>query len=410
MRQTSDVVIAGAGIAGIATAWQIALRLGSTTAVLVDPRPPLSLTSDRPGANYRDWWPQASMVALADRSIALTEGLLADGAAFEMNRRGYLYVTADPATASRLPDVIARHLAAGVASQDADLLGPTDVSARFPHLATDLLGAIHARRAGSLDTVGLGRAMLAIAQARGVTVVRGAVIATTVAKDRITGVTISTPAGDVTIATGRFINEAEPFVRDLARRLDVEIPLETVLRQKVLIRDPLAIVPRDAPFTIGLDRTGDQPAGVHIKPDGSTMDDTIKLGWARDQVPSEPIVDQPCPHEFPMEVLARAATVVPGLGAYLDRPPRIVAHDGGFYARTPDGLPVIGPLGMDGAYVVGGLAGFGSMVACAAGELAAAWVLGERLPHLAGDFDPRRFRDSTRWGHRIEGVQPAGEL
>jgi len=65
---------------------------------------------------------------------------------------------------------------------------------------------------------------------------------------------------------------------------------------------------------------------------------------------------------------------------------------------------------MDGAYVVGGLAGFGSMMACAAGELAAAWVLGERLPDLAADFDPQRFRDLARSGQRLEGVQPAGEL
>ena len=34
-------------------------------------------------------------------------------------------------------------------------------------------------------------------------------------------------------------------------------------------------------------------------------------------------------------------------------------------------MPLIGPHGVDGAYVVGGLAGFGSMMACAAGELTA---------------------------------------
>ena len=410
MGASSDVVIAGAGIAGIATAWQVAVRLGTTTAVLVDPRPPLSLTSDRSGANYRDWWPHPSMVALADRSIGLTEGLLAAGATFAMNRRGYLYVTADAAMARRLPSVIAQHVAAGVEPDAADLLDAGDLRTRCPHLAPDILGAIHARRAGSLDTVGLGRAMLAIAEASGVTMLRGEVIAAAVANDRLAGVTISTSNGEVRIATDRFVNAAGPFAREMARRLGSELDLETVLRQKVVIRDPLGIVPRDAPFTIGLDRTDDLPAGVHIKPDDSVTNDAIKLGWARDQAPSEPVADPPCPPEFPREVLERAATIVPGLQAYLDQPPDIVAHDGGFYARSPDGLPLVGPAGPGGAYVVGGLAGFGTMMACAAGELAALWALGETSPSLAAAFDPRRFGDRGPSVARAPGAPPAGEL
>ena len=60
----ADVVIAGAGIAGIATAWALAERGAGGRVALVDPRPPLSLTSDRPEANYRTWWPDPAMVAL----------------------------------------------------------------------------------------------------------------------------------------------------------------------------------------------------------------------------------------------------------------------------------------------------------------------------------------------------------
>ncbi len=108
-------------------------------------------------------------------------------------------------------------------------------------------------------------------------------------------------------------------------------------------------------------------------------------------------------------MLARATTIVPGLGAYLDRP-EIVAHDGGFYARTPDGLPVIGPLGPDGWHVVGGLAGFGAMMACAAGELAAIGVLGETVPELRVAFDPRRFGDPAAGTRRKAGSPPPGEL
>ncbi len=397
---SADVVIAGSGIAGIATAWQVAEQLGATTAVLVDPRPPLSLTSDRPGANYRDWWPQRTMVELAQRSIGSVERLVAAGAAVAMDRRGYLYVTADPSVAETLPSIIERHVAAGVARTDADLwLGRDDLTARFPHLGRVSLGAIHARRAGSLDTVGLGRTMLAAAQLRGVRVERGTVVAVGTANGHVERVTVTTADGHRRIHTDRFVNAAGPFALAVARLVGVDLQLETVLRQKVVFRDPLAIVPRDAPFTIGLDETDGLPAGVHIKPDASIGPDAIKLGWARDQTPSEPSADPACPPDFPAAVLARAATMVPGLEAYVARAPDLLAHDGGFYARTPDGLPLIGPLGPDGAFIVGGMAGFGTMMAAAAGELGAAWVLGGDRPDLAQSFDPRR----SAVGRRVDG-------
>ena len=408
--RTADVVIAGAGIAGIAAAWQIAARLGSTSTVLVDPRPPLSLTSDRPGANYRDWWPQAAMVALASRSIAMTEGLLADGASFAMDRRGYLFVTADPEVADGLQRIVAERVAIGVEAASVDVLDRAQLDARFAHLAPGLRGAIHARRAGSLDTVGLGRAMLGLAMAAGVTVVPGEVVAVRVAGGRITAVTIATPDGVAEIATERFVNAAGPFAREVAARLRADLELETVLRQKVVIRDRLGIVPPDAPFTIGLDATGGGRAGVHVKPDTGGHAGAIKLGWARDQTPREPVADPVCPPGFPREVVARAATIVPGLSAYLEGPLDLIAHDGGLYARTPDGLPVIGPHGPVGGHVVGGLAGFGSMMAAAAGDLVARWVLDEALPDDAAAFDPRRFGRPDRGASKAAGEAPAGEL
>src|SRR6266851_3921106 len=55
--QTSaEVVICGAGIAGIATAYHLAVRRGMRGVLLVDERPPLSLTSDKSAECYRNWW------------------------------------------------------------------------------------------------------------------------------------------------------------------------------------------------------------------------------------------------------------------------------------------------------------------------------------------------------------------
>ncbi len=95
MMRTADVIICGAGITGIAAAHFLS-KAGIKNILLLDERPPLSLTSDRSTECYRNWWHDSEMLALMNRSIGLMEGLADEsGNVFRMNRRGYLYVTAD---------------------------------------------------------------------------------------------------------------------------------------------------------------------------------------------------------------------------------------------------------------------------------------------------------------------------
>ena len=55
--RTADVVVCGAGIAGVAVAYQLAVRRGMRRVVLVDEREPLTLTSAKGTGGYRNWWP-----------------------------------------------------------------------------------------------------------------------------------------------------------------------------------------------------------------------------------------------------------------------------------------------------------------------------------------------------------------
>src|SRR5205823_7829379 len=96
---SAEVVICGAGIAGIATAYHLAVRRGVRGVLLVDDRPPLTLTSDKSAECYRNWWPGPGddMVAVMNRSIDLLEELAREsGNVFRLNRRGYLFATAEP--------------------------------------------------------------------------------------------------------------------------------------------------------------------------------------------------------------------------------------------------------------------------------------------------------------------------
>src|SRR5216684_1650056 len=108
MNAAADVIICGAGIAGIATAYQLTVKHGIKRVVLVDERAPLTLTSDKSTECYRNWWPGPgdAMVRLMNRSIDLLEELAREsGNVFRMNRRGYLFATADPA---RVPELVRR--------------------------------------------------------------------------------------------------------------------------------------------------------------------------------------------------------------------------------------------------------------------------------------------------------------
>src|SRR5262245_7396117 len=96
---TAEVVICGAGIAGIAAAHELAVKRGLRDVLLVDQGAPLSLTSDQSTECYRNWWPGPgdAMVKFMSRSIDLLEEIAHESDnAIQLNRRGYLYATANP--------------------------------------------------------------------------------------------------------------------------------------------------------------------------------------------------------------------------------------------------------------------------------------------------------------------------
>ena len=75
MRSTADIVVCGAGIAGVATAYHLAVRFGVRRVVLIDERDPLTLTSDKGTQGYRNWWPgpDDTMLRFVSHSIDLLE-------------------------------------------------------------------------------------------------------------------------------------------------------------------------------------------------------------------------------------------------------------------------------------------------------------------------------------------------
>src|SRR5215475_15923491 len=93
-----SIVICGAGMAGIAAAYYLAVAHGVDDVVIVEEGHPLSLTSDKSTEAYRNWWPgpDRAMTAFMNRSIDLMEEFArTTDNRINMNRRGYLFATAE---------------------------------------------------------------------------------------------------------------------------------------------------------------------------------------------------------------------------------------------------------------------------------------------------------------------------
>jgi len=72
-RTRAEVIICGAGIAGIAAAYHLAVKKGLKNVVIVEHGHPFGLTSDKSTEAYRNWWPgpDGHMIAFMNRSTDL---------------------------------------------------------------------------------------------------------------------------------------------------------------------------------------------------------------------------------------------------------------------------------------------------------------------------------------------------
>jgi glycine/D-amino acid oxidase-like deaminating enzyme len=382
----ADVVIAGAGMAGVAAAHQLAVRAGVARVVLVDPREPLSLTSNKGTEAYRNFWPgpDDTMVRFMNHSIDLIEELdLATRHAFELNRRGYVFFTADPAEASRL-----RHHEGPTTTFVDD--GPT-IRARFPFVTDRVRAMLHVQRAGYMNAVKLGGCLLERARAHGVKLVRDEVRELVVSNERLVGVNL---ASGSRVDAGAFVLAVGPLLPNWTERLGLDVPVVNELHGKIAFDDTAGVISRDAPLMIWNDGVdlgafGNFPAGVHLRPRGARS----VLGiWTYDAHVESATFPPTFASDYFDIVIRGLAAMVPGLSAYYDRGPAAIV-DGGYYCKTPDNRPLIGPTAIDGAYILGALSGFGIMASQAAAALLATHLLDTPRPDYAAAFHPARFTD-----------------
>lgn len=449
MSATYDAIICGAGITGVSTAYFLG-RAGVRNILLVDERPPLSFTSDRSTECYRNWWHDPEMLTLMNRSIDLMESLADEsGNVFRMNRRGYLYVTADENRIEDLKSASFRTSSLGAgpmrvhASESSDylpshpegfhdsltgadmLIGNELIRKYFPYLTDQAVAALHVRRAGWLSAQQLGMYLLETARRSGVRFEAGKVAGVDIEGGRVQGVRLSS---GVHIQSPIFINAAGPFLKEVGKLVGIDLPVHTELHLKAVIKDALGVVGREAPLLIWNDAqwlpwsdeerealaeddetrwlTETFSPGVHTRPEGGGND--ILMLWEYQTKVMEPADSPVMDEQYPEIALRGLAAMLPRMKEYFGRMPR-PQLDGGFYTKTRENRPLVGEMGVDGAYVIGAVSGYGIMSACGVGELLAARVTGSELPSYANAFVLSRY-DDPEYRKRVENWEDGGQL
>jgi glycine/D-amino acid oxidase-like deaminating enzyme len=422
----------------VAAAYQLAVEHGASDVTIVEQGNPLSLTSDKSTEAYRNWWPgpDRAMTAFMNRSIDLIETIArATDNRINLNRRGYVFATADASKIEFLTTMaqMAETRGGGPArfhdtatsayepaaerGFDSAISGADVITDRslirkhFPYLSPDTIAVAHARRAGWLSAQQLGAAMLEAARERGVKLVRGRVVGIE-AGAHVRAVEIEQNGEHLRIDATHVVLAGGPLQQELARTIGVDLPLYAERHHKVSFADAQSAVPRSAPMMIWVDAQhlpwSDEeraaleqdedarwllepfPAGVHGRPDGANATIVLFNYHGEAVEPTFPLPEPP-PH-YAEIALRGMATMVPALREYHGKPMRPFI-DGGYYMKTRENRPLIGPVPVEGAYVSCGYSGFGVMASCASGELIARHITGGALPDYAPAFLLSRYQD-----------------
>jgi sarcosine oxidase subunit beta len=375
---TCDVLVVGGGIVGCATAFEAA-RAGLSV-VVVERRPLLaSSTTAASAGGFRAQFDDPDEIALMRESIGVFERFGEHVGVrdhdLRMKQQGYVWLTTSEAGAREHAAVVARQRSWGL--DHVELLSGDEARRELPYLSPSVVSARLRRRDGWLDPV---RLTLGFARASRATFAFDTEVAGfDVEAGRLARV--RTSAGDVTC--GACVLAAGPFVRRMAARAGLDLPLVLRTRHRLMLPD-VPEVPPTAPMTI------DEDTGAHFRPEGGGA----LAMYPHDAEPdAAPLDHVPADPAFALRLLdpespASLARVAPfwrdvwsrrGIGS-------LVAS--GQYALTPDRKPWIGPTPIGGLFLNAGYGGTGIMASPAGARRLVEAITNPGAP--PGPFDPRR--------------------
>lgn len=382
--EATDVLIVGAGIIGLASAYAL-LRAGATVRI-VDRSLPGSGESTKTGGGIRLAHGSHTNVVLTQLSLPTWTGFEAlTGIDPSYRQTGHLFLTSDDERAALLESQATWLASVGARS---DLMTRDEIGRRWPHLGPMAFETgSYCETGGYLDHHRVIQGYVRAVEAEGGIVQVGTrVDEVLMDDDRVTGV--GSPGARFTAR--HVVNAAGPNAGEIAALAGLRIPFVS-RRHELLVARPQRPVPRETPWLIDID---DQ---VHLRPDGEGR--ALIGGFLGRDDPVDPSdYDRTLSDSWSQQVRHAAA----GSFGIIEETCSIVDGWAGLYPGTQDYQPVL-EITMPGLVTAAGFSGTGLMHAPAVGQIVADLVLTGSTSAL--DISDLR---STRFGERRTVVERTG--
>ncbi len=374
MARVSDIIIIGAGVAGLSIAYHLVQRNKKLRITVLEKEKfhGAGATAQCTGGIRHQF---TNPVNIQLTKISYPHFLRF---ASEMQypiyfrKNGYLFVTTSAQRMQSLQEMEQLLQESGVA---VELLDPGELARRYPYLKTgDLHGGSFCPLDAYADPHGVTEGYYKQCRRMGVEVLcNSPVEKVMVANGEVKGVR----AGDQLLEAPVVINAAGPYLHLVARLAGIDLPAEPRRRQ-VYVCAPMPGVPPGIPLTVDLD-TGFY---IHAEKNGILL-----LGGTDRNCP--PGLDAAVDRSLLPGFIEAATTRIPAL-----EEAQITRIYAGLRSVTPDGLGILGETEVRGFYCVGGFGGSGFMHAPAVGIITACLVLGEKPPLDLAPLSPNRFNDN----------------
>lgn len=382
---STEVVVVGAGIAGVSCAFHLA-GIGVKT-TLIEKRHPAAGPTGRSSAICHAFYLEPALSRLAGRGTEILRQIpVLTGGPICLHEVGMLWVVGEQA-AAQWTAAVDRIRGEGAAIET---LRPDDVRRRAPHFNHDAVAVgVWERTCGYADPYGAANALARGARDRGAKVLLNAAVArVATAGGRAVGVETTEgariAADVVVLATG-------VWTRSLLAVLGVDLPIH-VERHAMAVLDAPKQAREILPFA-----WCDDILCSYARPEG---DSTVLVGtWAgggtglrhaavgRPARVSDPeVYDDVVDAAESAEILEYITPRIPAIEAL-----GIRKGYAGLYDMSPDDNPIVDQVpGLDGAFVICGSSGHGFKLGPAIGEAVAHWVVSGESQPLA-PFALRRF-------------------
>jgi glycine/D-amino acid oxidase-like deaminating enzyme len=387
-----DVVIIGGAIMGSSTAWWLT-RMDPTTRVLVLERDPTYAQAGTTHTNscIRQQFSTELNIRISQFGAEFVQNLPAQMGHdprvpdLRIQNFGYMYLADTPEFAATLRANQRVQTALGAETR---LLTPDQIKAEYPFYTVDdlTLGSINTKDEGYFDGSTVFDWFRRQAREAGVEYVADEVTAMTVARDRVTHVTLRSGRQ---IACGTVVNASGPRGARTAAMAGIDLPIEPRKRLTWIIQ---AAHPLDRPLPLTID-----PTGVHMREVGGG---TYMIGGHADHDPAVGFDDFAMdPTIWEDKIWPAIATRIPAFEAV-----KVISEWVGHYDyNTLDQNAVTGPHPQVSNFLfLNGFSGHGLQQSPAMGRGTAEWILHGRYQTL--DLTPFHYDRIAKGAAVVEGA------